>query len=363
MRFITLLNPVKKLPPYIQDDNSGVKSFRQSQAVKTYKCYDKLLYDKYMLLTKFFESDSKFRSAYKQIVNKVHPFDRIINMITSKWISNCKPMKTTNAFMKMYEFMKWLDIEYKYFKQFTNSINVFDIAGAPGMFILAMEQYFNKYHKDVKLNWATCSLEGGTALKDDYGLYKSNPERYTPCDVMNVKNLQTIINKRIKYDMVVGDIGIYHENDYEHLQEEHQLDIEWGQMILGLNIVKQNGIMILKMYSLTSVQSLLLLDTLSYFFNKVYVVKPYTSRIFNAECYIICMNKNDISPSNIPLTRPYPSDSYRSINLSVVSSFEYMRNDIKSSISLAVTNPSPYSDSIIKNYLSNLHPLYTELSK
>ena len=329
MRFITLLHQPKQLPPYTDS---------KQRSGNDYECYDKTLYSKYMLLTNLYRNNKTFRYNYRKIINIVHPFERITKMITSKWIPNCQPIKATNAYMKLYECMLYLDKEFNYFSKFTNVVNLFDIAGAPGMFVLAMEQYLNKYYPSIKLNWSTCSLEGGTALKDYYNLYKSNLERYTPCDVMNTKDLQHVISKQaskgVKYDMVLGDIGIFHENDYDHLQEENQLDIEWGQMILGLNLVNKGGMMLLKMYSLTSWQTILLVDILAYHFESVYLIKPFTSRIFNAESYILCMNKNDANPSSLPLSRPSISH-YPSVNISLISSFECARNDIKVSIAKA----------------------------
>ena len=361
MRFIALLNKPKQLP-----------SLGNGQRLsKTYECYDKILHDKYMLLTNLYRNNTTFRFNYRKIINIVHPFEGINKHITSKWIPNCKPIKITNAYMKLYECMLFLDKQFDYFNKFTNIINIFDIAGAPGMFVLALEQYLNKYHPTIKLNWSTCSLEGGTALKDDYNLYKSNPERYTPCDVSNTKDLQRIINKGVKYNMVLGDIGIFHENDYDHLQEENQLDIEWGQMVLGLNLVNQGGLMLLKMYSLTSWQTVLLLDILAYHFESVYLIKPFTSRVFNAECYLLCMNKNNVNTSNVPLSRPSVSP-YQSVNLPVVSSFEYARNDIKitiakASISVVLSTKkqswvNPFDKQVLDNYLDTLPPILSILS-
>lgn len=346
MRFITLLQPIQTLPEYSKDEKDD------------YICYDDILYDKYFVLTDMYTTNKWFRNNYRRIVTTVHPFERIKKTITSHWITNSEPIKITNAYMKLYEVYLWLDDEFDYFNGFTNSFTLFDIAGAPGMFILATEQYLNNYHTNLTFDWDTCSLEGGTALKDDYGLYKSNPGRYTPCDVLNEKDLKNIINKNKSYDIVLGDIGIFHENDYNHLQEEKQLDIEWGQMILGLNIVNKHGCMLLKMYSLTSYQSLLLLDILCYHFEQVYLVKPYTSRIFNAECYILCLDKNDKSSKDLPLVRPAVTNDYTTPNLKLVSSFEYGRNDIKTSLALN-TNMS----SLFNNYRANLTPLVNLLSK
>ena len=155
--------------------------------------------------------------------------------------------------------------------------------------------------------------------------------------------------------MVTGDIGIYHEDNYDKLQEENQLDIEWGQMVLSLNLCEEHGIMFLKMYSMITKETIYLLDILTCYFDKVYITKPYTTRIFNDESYIICIDRNDKDISHIPLHRPYIKD-YKSDNIALVASFEYSRLDIKSRMvslikRMIVNYPSIKLNDVKKNHI------------
>ena len=288
--------------------------------------YDSVLYEKYGIMTRLYKTDNLIQSLYRKLVVISHPFEIIKTEVSTRFLPKERKMKITNAYMKMWEFLKWAD-ENKYINIPKDTLTMYDVAGAPGMFVIATDNYLQKYYPNVKLDWSTCSLEGGTALTDVYGLYTNNKNRYTPCDVLKPEDIKKCISKN-KYYLVTGDIGIYHEDNYDVLQEEMQLDLEWGQMVLALNNVKTNGIMFLKMYSMVTLETIYLLDTLSKYFEHIMITKPYCTRIFNDESYIVCVNRNSIDCSNEPLVRPY-IEKYTSPNIQLVKSFEYSRLEVK----------------------------------
>ena len=322
--------------------------------------YNENLHDKYMIMTNLYKSDSELQKYYREIVKFSHPFEYIVSEVKTRFIPNNKMMKITNAYMKMFEFLRWItNMDNHGTKPILNikdNLNMFDVAGAPGMFVIATDNFLNKYFPNTSLNWMTCSLEGGTALTDQYKLYQNNPSRYIPCDVSKEEDIKRCIkDAKIKYQLVTGDIGIYHEDNYDKLQEENQLDIEWGQMVLSLNLCEEHGIMFLKMYSMITKETIYLLDILTCYFDKVYITKPYTTRIFNDESYIICIDRNDKDISHIPLHRPYIKD-YKSDNIALVASFEYSRLDIKSRMvslikRMIVNYPSIKLNDVKKNHI------------
>jgi hypothetical protein len=219
-----------------------------------------------------------------------------------------------------------------------NTLTMYDVAGAPGMFVFATHYFCNK--RNITLDWQTCSLEKSvneTALEDRYELYKNNPEHYMGCDVTNEKDIKNVLTKmNRKFSLVTGDIGAFYDK-YDELQEYNQLDLQWGQMVLALNLVEKGGIMYLKMYSLITQQTMYLLDTLACYFEKVYICKPRTSRLLNFESYLICINRNDTEISDVPILRPKIKE-YNSPNEDVVLSFERLRNQYKLRISSIVVD-------------------------
>lgn len=310
--------------------------------------YDNSIREKYMQLFDICERDKFVLKNWRKIVILIHPFELLDTKIQSKFIPKCPDLRITNAFMKMFEFLKYINFEPS-----DNVLHMFDVAGAPGMFILAAELYLRKYFPRAVLDWQTCSLEGGTALTDTYNLFKSNTDRYTSCDVTNIKDLTKIIKRKVKYELVTGDIGIWHEAE-RALQEEKQLDLEWGQMVLALNLVDVDGNMFLKMYSLLTYENVYLLDLLTNFFDKIQLCKPFTSRITNDESYIICIKRNNNDCSKIPLKRPIIKVPYKSKNQKLISFFEKTRlNDkykaFKIVRNLLRKNPKITIDQAIEN--------------
>jgi hypothetical protein len=196
-----------------------------------------------------------------------------------------KGHKVTNAFLKMVEFIRYIEKKQSEFFK-VGELSMFDIAGAPGMFIFGTEYAL----PDVKLDWKACSLGSGSGLKGEYDLYKNNRERYQDCDVTKEEDVRNCLNwaGKGRFRLVTGDIGMYHDDDFSKLQEEKQMDVQWGQMVLAINLVEEGGICFLKMYTYAFRESVLIVDILSTFFEKLEIVKPYASRIVNDESYIIC---------------------------------------------------------------------------
>lgn len=326
MRFISKLS----------NTNTDLKNiFSKSNTSEIY-FYDKTIYYKYMKLNKLYENNPYYKNNWRKIVCLLHPFELIKTEISTSLIPQTakKPIKITNAFMKMYEFITYLDKTEHYLETLfnkTNTLTFYDIAGAPGMFVIAAHKYLENHYPKTTLDWHTSSLEGvKNAFVDTYNLYKSNPNRYASCDVTNLENLTLEINKfKGTKKLVTGDIGAFHDDNWNKLQEESQLHLEYGQMILALNLVAPGGCLFLKMYSLVTLETIRLLDILSSFFEKVYITKPYTSRILNDESYIACINRNSKDCSKLPLLYANVPENYISTNIDLVKSFENSRLDAK----------------------------------
>ena len=323
------------------DSSNQSKSAESSNSTKTINIetipynntahiYDDTLYQKYMYLNNIYTTDPLLSANPNRIIKILHPFEFIDSSITTELIPNSPKLKITNAFMKMYEFLLFINQHHPNLFN-TSTLRLYDIAGAPGMFTIATNHFINQHHPNVKLDWFASSLEGGTALTDQYKLYSSNPTRYKPCDVLNQTDINNIVNEhKIKFDLVVGDIGIYHDNDWEHLQEEIQTNIQWGQMTMCVNMCKQGGIAFLKMYSLVSYESVDLLKTFSEYFDNVYICKPYTSRLLNDESYIIGIGRN--SKNGVELIKNKRKElkiDKNDINIDLIRSFEEARLNTK----------------------------------
>ena len=99
-------------------------------------------------------------------------------------------------------------------------------------------------------------------------------------------------------------------------------------MVLALNMVQKGGMVFIKMFTYVTEESHYLIDTLSQYFEQIYLTKPFTSRLTTDESYILCINRNDKDCSSVPLSRPH-IESYKSPNLSLITTFESTRADYK----------------------------------
>ena len=291
--------------------------------------------------------DEKIKHVFNRFFALLHPFETIKTKVLSDYTPTKELIRITNAFMKIYE----IAILIRRFLLKGTKIRMFDIASAPGMFILALEHFCNYYN--LQLDWHACSyMDGATTLKDTYKIYENNPDRFTPCDVTKEEDMLRCMEKG-KFDLVTGDIGIEHESDYSTLQEFNQLDLQWGQAILGLKLTEQDGCMILKMYTLLSEETHYLLDILCQYFEQVNLVKPFTSRVFNDECYIVCLKRNNVVCDSIPNMRPKIS-GYSSPNKELILEFEHNRASDKNKysnmmIEILTQNPNSTFKDAMKN--------------
>ena len=353
-RYTTLLRPVNRsdIQPDFPTVNDG----------ESYHLLSKDIYQKHMVFTGMCKSDSFVQEIFRKLRVILHPFGMIRTTISPRLIRSETRIKITNAFMKMYEFLVYA---YPYMEEHIsdNSITMYDVAGAPGMFVLAADHFFSKLNIDV--DWHACSLmntEENHALRDTYGLFNDNPDRFTPCDVTNEDDIKNCLKDERKYFLVTGDIGAWY-NTYDILQEFQQLDLEWGQMVLALNLCAEHGVMYLKMYTTITAETAYLMDILTLFFEKVYITKPRTSRILNKESYIICINRNSESCKDIPLKRPSVGD-YKSKNTDTLLSFENTREDYKMQLVTSVIDILKNNDKDIRiNNLINISPVYAKFYK
>jgi len=325
MRYNIVIREVRKpTSTSISTTKTNIKTFMKNNV----HFYDEQLLDKCDQFSRMFVNMPGFSKEYRNIKRLLHPFDTIKRDINSRLLNS--PARITNAFMKFYEF---IDVYYNYVNFSDNTIKMFDVAGAPGMFVIAMDYHLNSKYKNLNLQWHACSLEGGTALSDSYGLYKNNPSCYSKCDVTNENDLKNILSSHSgSYNLVTGDIGMYHdENDTSILQEVTHLDVQWGQAILALNLAAPGAVMFLKMYTLLTMETTYLLDILSEYFEEIQIVKPYTSRILNLESYIVCIHRNKKPLNPISLRRiPFEEkEIYVSPNLENISTFESARFDYR----------------------------------
>lgn len=112
----------------------------------------------------------------------------------------------------------------------------------------------------------------------------------------NIKHFASLFTE--KAHIVTADGGFDFSNDYSN-QEIMAFRLIFCEVVTGLSILRQGGNMIIKIFDLFSEASIDLLYLLATYFEKIQIIKPFTSRSANSEKYIVCCNFMGIDQTNL----------------------------------------------------------------
>ena len=116
-------------------------------------------------------------------------------------------------------------------------------------------------------------------------------------DINEVNKLITKIGK-LNCNLITADGGFDFSNNYNH-QEKDFMNLFISEAYIMLNLLKNNGNGIIKIYDIYSKNSIKIMYIISLFFEKIYIIKPLTSRPANSEKYILCYRYKNFSESKI----------------------------------------------------------------
>ena len=109
-------------------------------------------------------------------------------------------------------------------------------------------------------------------------------------DLIDFTNVLSIIKKfgRNSVDLVTGDGGFDNSDDYNH-QELNSLPLIYSEIYLALQIQREGGTFICKLFDTFVKETVILIYILTLCYEKVYLHKPLMSRVSNSEKYIVCL--------------------------------------------------------------------------
>jgi cap1 methyltransferase len=216
---------------------------------------------------------------------------------------------------------KYIPISRSYFKMWEifynfNLLKKFDsgkqhifshLAEGPGGFMEATYNY-------------KCKITNKKILTDTfYGITLKPTNNYIPCFSKVKKIFQNNENVNIEYGnlyiiedvrnfikkfnekksiFVSADGGFDYSSNFNG-QEINSCQIIYSECIIALNILKEKGCFVCKVFDLFSVTMTQLLFILFICFEKISIYKPETSRPANSEKYLICMYYKDNLSVNI----------------------------------------------------------------
>lgn len=221
----------------------------------------------------------------------------------------------TNAWMKMYECMSLLEepILSKLSKNANEdhkSFHSFHIAEAPGNFMVAMNHYLYSHHPNLDWRWLANSYRDLYSsnthyLTDTYGLIRRHKDRWVfgadgDGDITSPANIRSFAAKVQsefgapgKSTSILGGLHFITSDvkfvppDVNYDEEEFQnIPVQMGHMLSSLVTLRKGGVCMLKEFSFFEAPKTSHLFLLANCFQKLYIVKPETSRPANSEVYV-----------------------------------------------------------------------------
>jgi len=234
-------------------------------------------------------SKEKQWDVYKKYTN---PYEYIHTVVPlkKKPVSKYKPL--SRSYFKMIEIMNTFHINYR------GPICSFHLAEGPGGFIEALAK--NRNCKEDTYIGMTLLDENKNdsnipAWKKSDLFLKSNPNVFLENgsdqtgNILSLENFEYVIEKYpSKMDLITADGGFDFSIDF-NMQECSIGKLLFAQVAYALCLQKYKGKFILKIFDCFMQHTIDILYILSSFYEKVYIMKPQTSRYANSEKYIVCI--------------------------------------------------------------------------
>jgi 23S rRNA U2552 (ribose-2'-O)-methylase RlmE/FtsJ len=223
----------------------------------------------------------KYTNPYEYIHSAV-PFKK-------KSISVYKPL--SRSYFKMIEMLNTFNMNFG-----TKPMRSFHLAEGPGGFIEALCNV-RKNPKDVYIGMTILDELNDNNIpgwKKSDAFLKKNENVYIECGADNTGNILSMENLeycRKKYgssmDFITGDGGFDFSMDFNK-QEISISQLLFAQVCYAVVLQKKGGSFVLKIFDSFMQHTIDILYILSSFYDKVYIIKPQTSRYANSEKYVVC---------------------------------------------------------------------------
>lgn len=252
-----------------------------------------------------YDKNSKLWDDLKKFSNE-YEFVYTSSYGSFKNISNIYPI--SRSYFKLWEILHDFDLINIKNDEFFISCH---LAEGPGGFIECLYKYIIKYITD---NFRNIKIYGSTLLSDNssipkWKLKKNIQEHFNLIlnyslddsgDLYDINEVNKLITKIGKHNcnLITADGGFDFSNNYNH-QEKDFMNLFISEAYIMLNLLKNNGNGIIKIYDIYSKNSIKIMYIISLFFEKIYIIKPLTSRPANSEKYILCYRYKNFSESKI----------------------------------------------------------------
>ena len=205
-------------------------------------------------------------------------------------VGKLKPL--SRSFYKMIEICRTLRLDESFPE---NECTTFHFAEGPGGFIEAVsyirDNPNDKYHGMSLLSDRVSNIPGWNKSQEfldenkNVTIWSGTSE---DGDMLKADNLIACYNQhKASCHLVTGDGGFDFALDFKH-QEIVSTKLAFAQCAYAFSCQKKGGSFVLKLFDTYTQASIDILYILSSVYEKVYFLKPHTSRQANSEKYIVC---------------------------------------------------------------------------
>lgn len=238
------------------------------------------------------EIDTK-QSEWDKYKKYTNPYEYIHTIIPGSKYSVCKTKPLSRSYFKMIEICKSL----KLFDELPSKCKTYHLAEGPGGFIEAIANYRNnpddKYYGISLVDDNDTSVPGwrkSQVFLDSFPNVIIEKGITGTGDLMHPENLKDMYQRHNNScDLVTADGGFDFTTDFNH-QEMVSIKLILSQIACAIACQKLGGNFFIKMFDTFTQGSVDMLYLLTMCYEKVYFIKPHTSRYANSEKYIVCKN-------------------------------------------------------------------------
>jgi 23S rRNA U2552 (ribose-2'-O)-methylase RlmE/FtsJ len=223
----------------------------------------------------------KYTNPYEYIHSQV-PYKK-------KCVSKYKPL--SRSYFKMIEMINLFDLKFD-----SRPIRTFHLAEGPGGFIEATAAV-RKCPSDLYIGMTILDDQNDPnipAWKKTDAFLRQNKNVVIETGVDKTGNILSLENFKFckefygsTMELITADGGFDFSLDFNK-QEINIAKLLFAQICFAISMQKRGGTFILKIFDTFMQHSVDLLYILSSFYDKVYIIKPQTSRYANSEKYVVC---------------------------------------------------------------------------
>lgn len=244
-------------------------------------------------LTNVKKNIDQYQTQWDHVKKYTNPYEYIHTPIPNNKSAICKYKPISRSFFKMVEITGLLYLLENYHDKTMKS---FHLAEGPGGFIEAIA-LLRKNPDDIYYGMTLLSSdEGIPGWRKSADLLEKHKNIVIENGADNTGNLYSTCNLQYCYDkynnsmdLITGDGGFDFSIDFNK-QEVMSSRLIFSQICFAVIMQKQGGNFILKIFDIFTEFTVDIIFLLSCLYDKVYIVKPCTSRAANSEKYLVCKN-------------------------------------------------------------------------